>query len=635
MDSSLVASKLKITDQPKNNTSRMQPSEIFNTYDSDSNLKKNLKGPKPRKLVSIASHSSLELNRRISSVTKVKQVTVDSLLSKSEMKATLHTDRSRFDYSSYSLHSKWAQLHTQNSDILSKLNIKKLDTLKNSIDIMKQNIFANLNINEITKLTIFDSIFLVFNHFNDVCLEINNIQISLQNDIVQVKNEILGYKEQINDLQEKLVQRAKTPSPSKNQMVKVNAKATESEKKKNLEKLKMMAKLALLEEHCNQLKSSAKSDEVFKDLERYKKLYEDALAKIEKVKHSKKNMKYRFQLEIGDIKNKALEDSEFKRLYSSKMNECLDKIEYLERENTRLSTGERRWSERLSMLTEDFSRYINFRELYKQNAESLKSFKQKYNQLELELIAGNISRKSESITWVSLQDPIFEKVRIGATFPDSTYLITFQNTSEFHLNSPNFTAFLNITDEQFGFEQQFPNWLEVNIRGIYDSKYYEHLSCSMETGKTPSRFPDFVYTWIGKFCIDEKNRNVSELEWWKRDSLDTLRMKLLCALKLANARKVWELFTFQEFLNEELMLDELAFYLHCRNLLFKGPQLSHTHGKFSNFHYIEREYLNEIVDSIMYKLTGKERLDLKNQLYGRSKPMGKGTGIESGFVIYI
>ena len=34
--------------------------------------------------------------------------------------------------------------------------------------------------------------------------------------------------------------------------------------------------------------------------------------------------------------------------------------------------------------------------------------------------------------------------------------------------------------------------------------------------------------------------------------------------------KIWEYETLMEFLNEDLTKDDLMFYLHIRNLLFKG-----------------------------------------------------------------
>ena len=103
------------------------------------------------------------------------------------------------------------------------------------------------------------------------------------------------------------------------------------------------------------------------------------------------------------------------------------------------------------------------------------------------------------------------------------------------------------------------------------------------------------------------------------------------ALKQSNTNKIWEVYTFKEFLNEELLIDELAFYLQCRNLLFKGPQLALTQGKYSSLHYVDMTLLTELMDSLMPKLSLKEIKDLKNQLYSKIKPQTN--SIDSGFVI--
>ena len=109
----------------------------------------------------------------------------------------------------------------------------------------------------------------------------------------------------------------------------------------------------------------------------------------------------------------------------------------------------------------------------------------------------------------------------------------------------------------------------------------------------------------------------------------------MLGLQQANVKKLWELYTFKEFLNEDLMLDELAFYLHCRHLLFKGPQLSLTYGKYSSLHYVDREHVNQLIDCLMPKLSSKEKFELKSQLSSPSKMQPDSTGIDSGFVRYI
>lgn len=194
------------------------------------------------------------------------------------------------------------------------------------------------------------------------------------------------------------------------------------------------------------------------------------------------------------------------------------------------------------MLSEDFIAFVEYKEKYTESQQNLTSLNMRYNQLELEIVSGSALKNSGSITWISLDDLGFDKVQPGFSYTDlEPESISFDLTSDFKLASPSFSGLLDLGEEKYGYEEEFPNWLAVQIRGLYDSKYYEHLLCNLNPGKSPTRFPDFVYTWIGNFRIDDKSRQVTELPWWKKEAVDSLRIKFLLALKLADTKKVWGL----------------------------------------------------------------------------------------------
>lgn len=83
---------------------------------------------------------------------------------------------------------------------------------------------------------------------------------------------------------------------------------------------------------------------------------------------------------------------------------------------------------------------------------------------------------------------------------------------EFKFVRPLFSSFLDIVENTMPFEIPYHNWLEVTIRGIYDSKYYEHQLCTFETGRLPTRLAEFVYAWLGNFTVEQVTRQVKELE---------------------------------------------------------------------------------------------------------------------------
>jgi hypothetical protein len=160
--------------------------------------------------------------------------------------------------------------------------------------------------------------------------------------------------------------------------------------------------------------------------------------------------------------------------------------------------------------------------------------------------------------------------------------------------------------------------------------------CFDETGRTPSRFPEFVYGWFSQFEINSKTRQVMVSEdWWRTEAVDRSRLNLLLALKSEKSRKSWEVVTFTEFLQEDLMLDELRFYLHCRALLFQGPQLKVSTGRFSALHYVSFVRVCEVIDRVMYKISSEERSQLKDQLQEKTRSKKNKITVEASLALRV
>jgi len=64
--------------------------------------------------------------------------------------------------------------------------------------------------------------------------------------------------------------------------------------------------------------------------------------------------------------------------------------------------------------------------------------------------------------------------------------------------------------------------------------------------------------------------------------------------------------------------DEIAYYLHCRNVLFKGPHLKDT-GAQQRIHLIDLEEANAFVDNLLEKMPPPDVLKLKQRLKSLSK----------------
>ena len=569
--------------------------------------------------------------RNSSSVTRARIVTVNDLLLKTEPAEQAKTERNE-DESFAKFLDKWQNLQGKTKEVLSKLALRKFEKISLVVQDSCNDCLSNTNLSEIMKLNLADHFYLILQNLRSAGIELIGIKQAWKSDMDVIRQENIKLKDEVLACNEKVLQQTPARSPPPKKLPKLQSNEL-IKSQFEIEKAKLNEKVSLLESHLSNISTQSKVESLSSELQKYKDLCDKYKEKNEKLNQKIKTLTYKFQNELGEVKTKSAEDKEFVKKYSDISTSFTQTILRLEKEKSCLKDEKNQEHERLQMLFEDFTRVQGYREKFKRLQEQSNTLRHKYNQLEMEVISGNSQKRSESSTVVSFAGPLFEKLSNMIPFPESLETYTYSNTQSFRLSSPTFAGLLDLTDSHFSLDPQFSNWLEVHIRGIYDSKYIEHLLSTPASGRVPTRFPDFVYTWLGKFCVDDKSRQVIELEWWKRETIETIRVKFLSILKNSNVNKVWELYTFQEFLNEELMLDELSFYLHCRQLVFKGPQLHTAQGKYSSLNYVEQLHLYEIIDNVLHKLKPSDRLDIKTQLAAKAKYVSEVSCIEVGFVL--
>ena len=164
------------------------------------------------------------------------------------------------------------------------------------------------------------------------------------------------------------------------------------------------------------------------------------------------------------------------------------------------------------------------------------------------------------------------------------------------------------------YDPSFPIWLHVVIRAIFDSKYTEVL-LSCNKGKRITRFPDFVYSWLGTFYIEKNTREIKCLEYTEKDAISRKnRLDILIGLEASNNDKLWEMNVFKEFLEEELGLDELVYFLHCRFILFKGSQMSVPTAGFCVTHFVSKDRVFDAIERIMYAYSEDDKKELMGKL---------------------
>ena len=132
------------------------------------------------------------------------------------------------------------------------------------------------------------------------------------------------------------------------------------------------------------------------------------------------------------------------------------------------------------------------------------------------------------------------------------------------------TALENEGDELYTVTKTFI----PTLRAILDCKFHEFMM--FDNPRLYSRFVDFTYSWLGKFSLCPEKRTIVSLDIGI-DSMEPedARCRFFRNLIHPMCDKSWEAVTFREFLDERSSIDEIYFYLFCRNLLFKGPQLEH------------------------------------------------------------
>eukprot|EP00347_Sterkiella_histriomuscorum_P014800 403359475 len=153
-------------------------------------------------------------------------------------------------------------------------------------------------------------------------------------------------------------------------------------------------------------------------------------------------------------------------------------------------------------------------------------------------------------------------------------------------------SFLSIHYEKIKFEPPFRMWLFTTMRAIFDQ---------------------FVYQWIGKFYFDQKKYMIKSVETFDEGKVDNLRLQLLIGLQTMKPSKMWECNTFVDFLEERLLNDDLHFFLHARNILYKGPHLQDIEAAQEPMYFVEQKQINSSIEIIFGNMPSFDVADIKKK----------------------
>ena len=403
------------------------------------------------------------------------------------------------------------------------------------------------------------------------------------------------------------------------------------EKEWNIQKAQFQEVIEILQQKLsNKSKASERNSENNYQLEKetlsnelvlYKSKTRKLEAQLSKLQYKYSNLKEKFQeksnyLESFDTIKDELED------------QILDKEEQIQNLNDKINT----LNERTMMQNEEFRRLNFILSDYRQLQQENNYVMSRMEKLEMELLK---SKPAKENNMIPLTDPVFQVAKT----PDKTQvfgeeLSRIQEAEEIDLSKfQSVTAkFANLLKMpkigRTNFIEPFENWLKLTIRAVYDSKHHEHLQF---LDSSPSKFPEFLFGWFSNFGICSQTFQVKELPWFAKQAANDTMLNFLAGLASPGTSKVWEVHTFKEFLTEELALDELGFFLHCRFLLFKGPQLCLSDGKFHSVHKVTIDKAYEVINKVAENMELPRKVGLKTMLSQHSED----SGIDSALVLRV
>lgn len=370
------------------------------------------------------------------------------------------------------------------------------------------------------------------------------------------------------------------------------------------EELNSLKSLFLQNEQVSEVRGCEDQTEI---IQKKNEVIESLTGKLEGVKYKLIKSQY----EAGVLKEKFEEkNEEIEKLENKLRKACMENLG-LRDEICVAQSGNLVFMERLGMVIEELLMAQQSLQTQKSLKEELKTLQGKYEELSNPIS----SLAEEENVQVSLADLLFQ---LNVTSGEHTN--TIYRHQNYQFVRPSYKELLNPSNSPTAYyTPPFKHWIYFTIRGIYDSKFYEHSLLQSYPNSRPSRFVDFVFSWLSTYGIDDNSRNVIELEWWKKSKADEIRYLFLLGLSPELSKTSWELSTFKEFLSENRCLDELSFYLHCRFLILQSPQMLTTAGKYSRVHIVHLQSVFSVLDKVFYKLPSSEMEKLKMVLSQKSK----------------
>ena len=162
-----------------------------------------------------------------------------------------------------------------------------------------------------------------------------------------------------------------------------------------LEKEKLIEKVSMLEDYINELKDVTKIEIISSNLDQYKDLYEKTNTEYKNFVKEKNAQIYKLQVTIGLLKEAISKNDSFMNNFQQTQSIYEEKLRNADKNEINLKQIIREHSERLCLFREDVLRFIEYKDRYNSIYEQLNNLKNKHQQLELNIIAGNTSANTD------------------------------------------------------------------------------------------------------------------------------------------------------------------------------------------------------------------------------------------------
>lgn len=116
---------------------------------------------------------------------------------------------------------------------------------------------------------------------------------------------------------------------------------------------------------------------------------------------------------------------------------------------------------------------------------------------------------------------------------------------------------------------------------------------------------------------------------------DTDRLRMLLQLRSSLFGKHWECAIFREFLDEKASLDEIYFYLSCRDALTGAPSLKNGDNFYEIVHYIKWPVAEQFLENILKRFNRSDIDQIKAQLFASTIKTKKVVKIDKAFVLRV